>query len=241
MWLSCREVRYEVLGFCVPWGNRVSGAAWEVASYSFPPLSEKPSSSHSNGGVGLSFCQEQWGVLGLCILWEGSLLVPGQNSEAWSLRFTSVCGGRLPTLCRKLRVHVGQQGQQPWIVWCPQESGSPGVYLCWVWVSTSHDSCCSHRRTKPVGSGSSTAQFSAWASGGCSFVVLFPTRLRRTKPVGSGSSGAWSPSWASGSSVLWCCYRGKQACWLAPSVIQEAVGAPGTCLYRGASFPGVSG
>jgi hypothetical protein len=42
-WLFCRELQHEALGFCVPQGNRTSGATSRVTGYSFPPLSGKSS------------------------------------------------------------------------------------------------------------------------------------------------------------------------------------------------------
>jgi hypothetical protein len=66
MWLSCREVQCEALGFYVPWRNRACGATCRIAS--FLPLSRKLAFSLLMEEQGLSWCQGQWGVLGLCAL-----------------------------------------------------------------------------------------------------------------------------------------------------------------------------
>jgi hypothetical protein len=71
MWLFCREVQHEALCFCVPWGNRGSGATSWVAGYSFPPLSGESGVHSLMEERGLSCCQGQWGVLGLHALWGG--------------------------------------------------------------------------------------------------------------------------------------------------------------------------
>jgi hypothetical protein len=54
-----------------------------------------------------------------------------QNSKVWSLGFICVCGHGLLALSNKLRVPVWQQSCQSWIIWCPQVSRVPKVYLCW--------------------------------------------------------------------------------------------------------------
>jgi hypothetical protein len=74
--------------FCVPWGNRASGATCRVVGYSFLPLSENLAVLAlcwwSKGSLAVRDSGECWASM-LC--GEGSLLVP-KNSKAWSLRFT---------------------------------------------------------------------------------------------------------------------------------------------------------
>jgi hypothetical protein len=109
MWFSCREVQCEALGFCVPWGNRVSGTACRVAGYSFPPLTGESGILSlwwgSKGSLAVRDGGECWASM-LCV--DESPLEP-KNSKAWSLRFTWVCGGRLLALNSMLKVPVGQQ------------------------------------------------------------------------------------------------------------------------------------
>jgi hypothetical protein len=71
-----------------------------------------------------------------------------------------MCGSGLLELSSKLSVPTGQQSWQAWIIWCPQCSRGPGIYLCWGIGSRSQSSCGRHRGSKPVGSGSSGAYLS---------------------------------------------------------------------------------
>jgi hypothetical protein len=82
MWLFSREVQCEVLGFCVSWGNRASGATCRVTGFSFPPLSGKSGSSCSLMGWGLAGRKDSLAVRDSGECWvsmlcrEGSLLAP---------------------------------------------------------------------------------------------------------------------------------------------------------------------
>jgi hypothetical protein len=98
-----------VLGFCVLFGDRASGATCSVTGYNFPPLSGESSVLAlwwgSEGSLAVRDSGECWASV-LC--GEGSLLVP-KNSKSWSLRFTWVCGGRMLALNSKLRVLWGSR------------------------------------------------------------------------------------------------------------------------------------
>jgi hypothetical protein len=131
MWLSFREVQCELLGFCVPWGNRVSGAPQRVAGFSFPPLVWNLAFLLFDKGARALLLSGTVGSTGPpCSVGRKDFWCQ-QISKAWSMVFPWVCDRRLLVLCSKLRVPMGQQGQQAWIIWCPPGISGPGIYLCW--------------------------------------------------------------------------------------------------------------
>jgi hypothetical protein len=158
------------------------------------------------GEQGLSCCQGQWGVLGLCALWGWK--PPGNSrlarSGAWgSLGCVVACSWH----CVASWVYLlGSKVSRL------ESSGvHQAVEALWstcigAWTSRSLGSCCRHRRTKPAGSGSFGAWFPTEASR--SAALWHCCLLRRAKPAGGGSFRIQFPAWASGSAVLWC------FCWL---------------------------
>jgi hypothetical protein len=147
---------------------------------------------------------------------------------------------KVPALCSKLRVPVEQKASRLELSGAHEAVKALGSTCTGVWASRRHSSYWRYRRTKPAGSKRFGAWFPAQASG---IAVLWCCcSLGRAKLWGSRRSGAWSPLLAWGSSVLWHCCQGNRACWLVPSVTHEAARAIcGPCLYRSASFPGISG
>jgi hypothetical protein len=75
----CRDVQCEVLGFCVPWGNRPSGAACSIAGCSFPPFSGESGiltfSWRSEGSLTFWDSGECWASV---LFGEGSLLASAE-------------------------------------------------------------------------------------------------------------------------------------------------------------------
>jgi hypothetical protein len=95
---------------------------------------------------------------------------------------------------------------------------------CQVPASKSHGSCCRHRGSKPVASGSSRACL-------LGAIVQEPQELLQSQE--NKAFGQWKPRGLLTGTGFWECSAataagtGNQACWLVPSVNCRAVGALG--------------
>jgi hypothetical protein len=152
MWLTCREAQGEALGFCVPWGNRASGAAWRLVGYSFPPLSGEP-----------GFLALWWEVSALLL--SGTV---GSFGPPCSVGREASCTGKIakPGAWGTLRCVV--VGSWHWVAswgypWDSKASRlkSAGGHKAaetlrstcvGAWASRSHGNCCRDRRPKSIGS-----------------------------------------------------------------------------------------
>jgi hypothetical protein len=155
-----------------------------------------------------------------------------QNNKVWSLGYTCVYGSWLLALSSKCAHGAAKLAALNHLV---EALGSTYVGLL---VSRSHRSCYSDGRAKPVGCRSPEAYLLAQAtrSHGCC------CRQGGIKPSSNRSSWACLPGLGSRRQYSSAEGTGEPSLLACPFPLPMVISrSSGSCLYRGTSFPGVSG